>query len=347
MQNNYLGLDIGGANVKAIALGQNNGELQLSSDITEYFPFWERKPDFASFLREKIASAVEENPVVGVTMTAELSDCFNTKAEGVEFICSAVDEVFPGSLYYTVSGQLINREKAEKKWMEVSAANWHAAALLCGDKYPDSLFIDMGSTTTDIIPIINGIPVTTGKDDVNRLISGELLYTGAQRSTLTSLVGLSRIPFGKKSIRGSAEYFACTADVYRILGMINGEEYTVDTPDGRGKTVEDSMSRVAKFICGDTQILDYKLLNELCEYLKDRQIDIIAEAIKEVLSTHDLDRNIPVMVTGCGSFIVEMTAKKMGFSKIKKLHGSDAGIKEAVEFSPALAVAIFRSRLEN
>lgn len=346
MQKIYLGLDIGGANVKAIALEQSNRRMALLRDITAYFPFWEQKSNLATFLKEEIAEILPRNILVGVTMTAELSDCFDTKAEGVAYISSAVDQVFPNSLYYSVSGQFIDRDSAVKSWIEVSAANWHATASLCGDSFPKSLFIDMGSTTTDIIPVINGIPVTKGKDDVNRLINGELLYTGAQRSSLISLVGLNRIPLGNNSIRGSAEYFACTADVYRILGLMEKEEYTVDTPDGRGKTVEECLSRVAKFVCGDKQMLEEKLLYELCVYLKECQIEIVAKSIEEVISRNGLDRNIPAVLTGCGNFIAKIAAKKAGFSNIKILSAEHAGVKEKLEFSPALAMAVLRNRMD-
>ncbi len=66
--------------------------------------------------------------------------------------------------------------------LTVAASNWVATALVVADEVPDAILIDMGSTTTDIIPIVGGVVRAIGLTDPDRLASGELVYTGALRT---------------------------------------------------------------------------------------------------------------------------------------------------------------------
>lgn len=347
MHKTFLGLDIGGANTKIVAVNQGTGSLKVISDNTYYFPFWEKKAVLREFLQEKNLLLPDSHTGVGVTMTAELSDCFDTKAEGVDYIVRAVKDTFPRAMFYSVSGQFVEGKTAIAKWQEISASNWHAAASLAGKKFPNCLFIDMGSTTTDIIPVKRGNPSSRGKDDVNRLIHGELVYTGALRTNLIALTGMERFPFDGETTRGSPEYFACTADIYRVLGFIEEKDYTIDTPDGRGTSKDECLSRIAKFVCGDRELLGETGLIELCNYLMARQVDVIAEGIEEVLKAQGMNKKTVIAITGCGSFLVEKAAEKSGLENCIKLTGNHAGVDTETAFSPALAMAVLSSGLEN
>ena len=68
-----------------------------------------------------------------------------------------------------------------------------ASSLLLGKDYRDSIFVDIGSTTTDIIPIKNGKPLA-GKTDFKRLKNGELVYSGALRTNIAAI--LKSVKFG-------------------------------------------------------------------------------------------------------------------------------------------------------
>ncbi|MFX1511409.1 MAG: hydantoinase/oxoprolinase family protein [Promethearchaeota archaeon] len=335
-----LGLDVGGANTKMVVINHKRDRMDLEFGYSAYFPFWEKKNEFKDFLKKIKNSKLVDVATVGVTMTAELSDCFDTKAEGVEYITRALDSVFPDARFYSVVGEFLTAKDAINQWNKISAANWHATASLVGKNFPNCLFIDIGSTSTDIIPIIDGTPTTNGKDDVTRTIYSELLYTGALRTNLIALTGMERIPFRDTTIRGSSEYFACTADVYRVLGFIDDDEYTIDTPDGRGTSVEECLSRIAKFICGDLHVIERSILIELCENLMKRQINIITTAIQEVLDIHGLGHDLLMTITGSGFFLAEKAIEKAGFKNCLVLNSQHAGITGDIEFSPALAIAV-------
>ncbi|MHA2299224.1 MAG: hydantoinase/oxoprolinase family protein [Candidatus Hodarchaeales archaeon] len=347
MQKTFLGLDIGGANTKITVVNQKDDHFNLVLDDSFYFPFWEKKDCFKEFLIGKKTILPNKPAGVGVTMTAELSDCYETKAEGVEHITRSVMEVFPVAKFYSTTGQFLEEQKAVINWREISAANWHASASLIGEKFPNCIFIDTGSTTTDIIPVKNGYPGVKGKDDVNRLINGELIYTGVLRTNLIALTGMKRFPFDGSTIRGSPEYFACTADVYRVLGFINDQEYAMTTPDGRGTSVDECLGRIAKFVCGDLQLLNKSKLVKLCQYLMSRQVEVIAEGVKEVMKDLGLNKESPAAITGSGGFLAEQAAKQAGIDECIHLTARHATVKADVEFSPALAMAVLVSRIDN
>src|SRR6185295_17246007 len=116
--------------------------------------------------------------------------------------------------------------------LEVAAANWRASATLVARTFRDALFLDVGSTTTDIIPIVAGSVVVEGTTDPGRLLSGELVYTGALRTPVCAIV--RSVPFEGRRCRVAAEHFAVAADVHLWLGRIQASDYTCETPDGRG-----------------------------------------------------------------------------------------------------------------
>src|SRR5205085_469250 len=101
---------------------------------------------------------------------------------------------------------------------EVAAANWMASATLVARTVPDALFIDVGSTTTDIIPIAGGEVAAAGRTDPARLRSGELVYTGCLRTPVCAIV--RSVPQSGGRTRVASERFAIAADVYRWLGSI-------------------------------------------------------------------------------------------------------------------------------
>ena len=82
-----LGLDIGGANLKA---ADGRGWAKSVS-----FPLWRDPHGLAGALDALVQNApVSER--LAVTMTGELCDCFSSKIEGVRHILAAVDQLAAG-----------------------------------------------------------------------------------------------------------------------------------------------------------------------------------------------------------------------------------------------------------
>jgi probable H4MPT-linked C1 transfer pathway protein len=206
----------------------------------------------------------------------------------------------------------------------------------------DCFLIDAGSTTTDIIPIVDGKPKTIGKTDTERLISGELVYSGALRTTIPAIV--SRIPVWGKDCRVSSEKFALSADVHLILNNISEEEYSCETADGRGKTVEYSLARLARVVCADTDMLQRNEIYEIAQYIYQCQLNQIRDALIQAASKNTTIKR--VVVTGTGrNFLAGKAAMEAGFRDIIDL-GQIIGGKGA-GMSPAYAMALMVANLEK
>ena len=113
------------------------------------------------------------------------------------------------------------------------AANWLALATLAARLIPEErgLLIDIGTTTTDLIPLDRGTVAARGRSDTERLQTGELVYAGVRRTPVCALateLPLRGIPTGL-----AAELFASTLDVYLTLGDIDSDPADLSTADGR------------------------------------------------------------------------------------------------------------------
>src|SRR5918999_4845851 len=170
-----IGLDVGGANTKAV---WRNGDERRA--LSRPFEVWRDREALAALIRDVVAGVAPE-PVdaVAITMTAELSDAFRTKREGVEFVLDAAEDAFGDRplTVLTTAGELVTVAEARARPWDVAAANWVATALAVAAAYPDALLIDVGSTTADVVPVAGGRVAATAHDDLERLLAGELVYT--------------------------------------------------------------------------------------------------------------------------------------------------------------------------
>ena len=168
-----------------------------------------------------------------VTMTAELSQAFRTKREGVGFVLDALEAAFPAATLhvYTVEGRFVTPLEARALPLSVGAANWAATARLVARSVPTCILLDIGTTSADLIPIVNGQVVVQGHTDPERLLSGELVYTGALRTPAEAVA--PRVPLWGGSAGVSADGFALIGDAHLWLGRLSPEDYTCRTPDGR------------------------------------------------------------------------------------------------------------------
>jgi probable H4MPT-linked C1 transfer pathway protein len=225
-----IGIDVGGANLKVVD--------QTGVHI-HYCPLWDGAP-LGEILRGYRKGGDEAAAVV---MSGELADCFSGKEEGVAFIVDAVREVFPAARFYGIDGRFHDHPERV-----LAAANWLAAADYLRVEYPDSVLVDIGSTTTDIIPL-GTFADLLGLTDTRRLQKGYLVYTGILRTSLPALI--REVSLSGVATPVSTEYFACSGDVHRVLGHITKEEYAVDTPDHGGKGRNACLRRLARVVCAD------------------------------------------------------------------------------------------------
>lgn len=270
-----LGLDIGGANLKAAT---SDGRAAACS-----FPLWkspERLTDALRTLTEPFADCRR----IAVTMTGELADCFATKAEGVSRILDSVAALAQDRPVgvWTTAGKFVTPPEARSRWKDVAAANWQALATWAGRFAPTgtALLIDLGSTTTDVIPLHNGVPCPVGRSDLERLLSGELIYTGVRRTPLCAV--LESVELRGQTCRIAAELFATMLDAHLITGRMAPDEVDHDTADGRSATVERANDRLARMVCCDRTELTPQELQSLAGQFVRAQQQQVRDAVKRV-----------------------------------------------------------------
>lgn len=347
----YLGLDVGGANLK---IASRQGWAR-----EEAFPFWQRRNDFPlalAGLRSACEAQVAGPFRLGVTMTAELADCFATKEEGVREIVTAIEaELGPWHpRYYGVHGNLVTAEQGLQNWRPLAASNWHATAryLFGRNSMPESGFlIDIGSTTTDVIPVENQWPVASRLEslppnshasDLSRLAQGQLVYLGAGRTPVSTL--LQQAHLGGQSIRLARETFATMQDVLLWRGELAEDPALQDTADGRPLTRQRTGERLARMVCADYRDIPAEWIDALVEQVWQQAVAEITTALAQVRAAHpDLPLNFVLAGSGLPLARAAIAAAAPGARTFAAATPIDRLQLQAL---PAQAVADFRFQLD-
>ncbi len=270
-----IGIDIGGANTKIVDGDHVN---------IRYCPLWKEAP-----ITEILSGFEGEAAVV---MSGELADCFHSKAEGISFIVNAVREVLPEAQFYGTDGRFHTEPVPE-----LAAANWLASADLLREQYPDSVLIDFGSTTADIIPL-SPFEELLGQTDLSRLRRGHLIYYGMLRTPVASL--LRSVAIDGEETPLSTEYFASAGDAHLVLGHITPEEYTTPTPDGKEATRDLSLARLARSVCADLDEIGEAGAIAIAEAFWDEERCAIEESLNRIGER-------PLLAGGIGSHLLRST----------------------------------------
>ena len=328
-----LGWDIGGVNTKAVRLivgpdgkagfSSRSVPLEIQHDPAALIPTLRR-------LAESLGGGRLPH---AVTMTAELSQAFRTKREGVAAVLDAVEAAFPGAdlRIYTVGGRFLDAATARTVPLEVAASNWAATARFVARVVPDCILVDTGTTTTDIIPIAGGRMAAAGRTDPERLTMGELVYTGALRTPCEAVA--AEVPLGDGTCGLAAEGFALMGDVHLWTGRLQPREYSVTAPDGRPATREFAGERLARVVCADREMLDETAITRIAEALADAQIRRVSAAVARVRARHPA--LTLAVVAGVGDFLAAAAARDAGLTVLSLAER----IGEAGKTAPAAAVA--------
>ena len=346
-----IGWDIGGANTKAVFVRTKNGSVEELRTIIEYFPVWKRPEKLAGLLT-RLKGQVSENATldgVGLTMTAELSDAYQTKREGVNQILACAAQAFHGLPVFVLDVNVTLRSISDacSEPLNVAAANWAATGWLVAQLVKTCVIVDVGSTSTSIIAVHDGRVSAAGMNDFEKLMMGELVYTGSLRTNVAAIV--SSVPLRNNNVRVASELFAQSADVHLVLGNITEDDYTTETADGRGKTRSAALARLARVVCADREMLTEEEIVQIATYVHNRQVAQVAEGLSQVYSrVRSLTSNkIPVVATGIGKdFLAKAAAERLSVDAFIDL--GELVPNDIVKASPAAGVALMTaSKLER
>lgn len=338
-----LGWDIGGAHLKAALV--EDGKVTRAVQVA--CPLWlgvdELDRAFAE-AKGKIGTA----PMNAVTMTGELCDAFESRTEGVLALVEIAARILAPAEVRIYAGHrgFLETSGVRAHAADIASANWHASAAIAGKLAREALFIDMGSTTTDVIPIADGRPASLGTTDADRLVHGELVYTGLGRTFLMACA--ERVPFAGRWTPLMNEWFADAADVHRILGALPESADMMETADGREKTAAASRARLARMIGRDVSEADEAAWTRLAQFFAEAQLRTIMDSVALVLSRGLVGNDAPIIGAGVGREVIRRLSTRLErpFRPFDEVIPADPAARaEATDCAPACAVALAATKL--
>ena len=288
-----LAFDIGGANIKAAC---NRGAAQHRP-----FPLWKAPEQLPGQLAEML-SAHPSPDRIGVTMTGELADCFESKQEGVRWIVEASCQALGDDIrFYQLPGRFVDAARAIEAWPRTAASNWHALAAWVARQVDHGFLIDIGSTTVDLIPFQHGIPCPRGGTDLERLKQGELVYTGVSRSPVSCLLQAVQLE-GPGEVPLAQELFATMQDVYLLEGRLPPDPSNCQTADGRPLTERAARQRIARLLCADPAELAPGQIEMITRSAAALQRQRLAAPLQQLVARHP-ELPLQFVVAGQGEWL--------------------------------------------
>ena len=305
-----VGWDIGGAHAKACVV--EDGRVR---DVAQWpCPLWRGLDMLDAALaqaRARWPEAWDENTLHAATMTGEMVDLFPDREQGVASLAARLAEGLGPSLrIYRAGPGFVAPHEARACWREIASANWHATAALLAPRLGDGLLLDIGSTTTDAIVLRAGRVAAIGLDDAQRLSTDELVYQGVVRTPLCALA--ARVPFDGRRVNVMNEFFATTADVYRLTGELDPEHDQHDAADDGGKDLAATRRRLARMIGRDARDHDAGQWLALARAWRREQVAQIENSVARVAEAAALGAGAPLVGAGCGAFLAADIAHRTG-----------------------------------
>lgn len=339
-RSSVIGWDLGGAHLKAARL---DAAGRVARTVQLPCPLWQGIGHLAHALDEA-AAELGEAPVHAVTMTGEMVDLFPSREVGVHRLVTAARDRLarPGTELHFFAGKagFVDGQAAGRGAMALASANWVATGEVVAEHMDAAILVDIGSTTTDLIPVAGGQVRTRCTDDAGRLVAGELVYTGAVRTPVMALAG--RVPFGGEWVPLIAEHFATAADVHRLTGQLPEGADQHPSADGGPKTVEASARRLARMTGRDVESAPLAAWRGLAAWIARAQMRRIEDALERLLSREGLPGDAPIIAAGTGRFLLDELAARLGRRRVDFAsllpEGAESGAL-VTDVAPAVAVA--------
>ncbi|MCB1527760.1 MAG: hypothetical protein KDJ45_08675 [Hyphomicrobiaceae bacterium] len=338
------GLDVGGAHLK-IALVEDGVPVALQQHACA---LWQGidKLDAALLAARPMLNRADR---IAITMTGELSDLFESRLDGVsklvEWLSLKLGEdirFWQGLRGFGTSDCAIEHHQ------DVGSTNFLATAAIVGRHRANALLVDFGSTTTDIIAIIEGTPTSQGATDAIRQGNAELVYTGYTR---TAVMGVTdKAVFKGQWVGLAREYLATMADVRRILGDIDPDVDLHSPADGRGKSLAESTQRLARMLGRDADEGTDADWYVTARGIAEAQMHSIQDGLVTILSRHPSLLDGPMVVAGIGARVAGELARRVGLKPVTfgELIGASGKLAlDATHAAPATAVALLFDQMNQ
>lgn len=239
---------------------------------------------------------------------------------------------------YLVDGRLVSMAEAAREWRLAAASNWHAlarlaATLVAGER---ALLLDIGSTTTDIVPLRDGRPAAHASDDAGRMLCGELVYTGVERTPVAAVAPC--LPHRGTLRPVASERFADSRDAWLVLGALPEDPLARDTADGGPATRDAARVRLARTMLLDPEDFTPDDAVEAADDVAARQATLVSLALERVARAGDGPPEA-IVLAGHGDRLAARALDRAGWRpRIERL--ADLVGPAVARAAPAHAVAL-------
>ena len=303
-----LGWDVGGAHIKVAKAAGNKSISQVCQVPCQLWRGLDQLQASIDIIKKNINFS---ESLFVVTMTGEMVDHFSSRKEG---ICRIVDKMESNFSkieirYFAGANGFVNAREAAREYRLIASSNWLGSAKFFASQLKDALFVDIGSTTTDVTSIRDHEVMNEGCTDAERLYTQELVYCGVVRTPVFALCKAA--PVGDRLIPVINEYFANSADLYRLTGELPQYADMGDTADGRGRDNLSSAIRLARTFGYDAVPEALAQWQEVAGYIREQQIQTIINACRKCLSRVRQSLEVPIIGAGVGRFLVREIAQRL------------------------------------
>lgn len=334
--------DVGGVYIKSTVVDvDETGTCTLLATIRRPFSFRQHASDLEIALAGELRAHRYDCSIdrVVFTMTAETVGIFDTLAEGVIRICRVCAASFPQLVarFLSVHGTLQTLDRVEMSPLDFASTNWVATAALAALSIDNGLFLDVGSTTTDIIPIVNSRVRPAQVTDLGRLGSGELVYAGIERTYLSCLT--PTLPLRDRNIPIAAEIRAFTAHVYVLLGWLmefdmlhpfNAQPMQVNRATG--------IAALTRSVCADPSLISEDEVIRMAQFVRDRQIELTSITCSRIIAN-----NWPVATPL--QFVAAGSGSRIATAALQRLDTGVVVDSPALDVDPANATTVALAHL--
>ncbi|MBU7046858.1 MAG: hypothetical protein HXS54_10525 [Theionarchaea archaeon] len=304
------GVDIGGVHIKITSLDQTHDPPKAKS---AFFPFKGKAE-----MIEKLISLVSHPDLVVITQTLSASRNFCSSAEeGTHHIVDLTERLFTGKVRYVgLSYRLYTPEQAKEHYLDVACRNWVATCYITHylNLFEEGLVIDCGTNSTDIVPIIDSVPITLDDNDrgYTRLATGEIFWSGLYFTHVQSLSPTLVMDGREFQVKPTVR--SLVSDAFVVLGRISPEDVFVKT------SYESSVVKILDTICADKDLLSFDDAKKIAQFFVDKQREKTEAAIRKVLTAankkYETDLKVAAIAGAGKEIILREVLKNMDFEEI-------------------------------
>lgn len=298
-----LGLEFGGKNIKfAVAemeKQKDSASLLLFSQLrapTLHEGLYYLSSCLKKELGEKTLSLIDP-----VLVSSSATIAYGSLLEGLHEIESMVRS-FIGDYNKEASILFISREGSFNEIEEVDKeagtnprniykyidAYWYAPTLMAKQifKIQNFIYVDTGSSSTSIIPVVQGQPVVEPLE--NRLITGKLVPIGLQYTPAVYL--LNEMNLMGKHFKVFPYFPIYTSDVMTLIKGNLDEAHLRKAKLG-----------MARLVCEDPLFVSDDILKEISYQIYQAMKTTIKEAVNNIVRKYYTNQSVPLVIAGSGA----------------------------------------------